>query len=90
MFVECGGEGEIRNYPQRGLIFQSARFTGAVAVLPLQKNINFSPMVVPWVLHQVSAQGLSGGKKRRAARFMLRHGKKVILVIRFINQNKTL
>lgn len=59
-------------------------------MLALQKIGILSPMVVPWVLHQVSARGLREGKKRRAARFMLRHGKKVILVIRLIKQNKTL
>ena len=42
---------------------QSARFTGAVAMLPPQKNNTFSPMVVPWALHQVSAQGRCGGSQ---------------------------
>lgn len=51
-------------------------------MLRLQKIGILSPMVVPWLLHQVSARGLEWGKKRHPGRFMLRHGKKVILVIR--------
>ena len=90
VFVECGGEGEIRNYPQSNFHYASPRFTWATAMLPPQKIGILSPMVVPWLLHQVSAQGLKRGKKRQADRFMLRHGKKVILVIRLIKKSKPL
>ena len=59
-------------------------------MLPLQNIGILSPMVVPWLLHQVSARGLRGGKKLQAGPFMLRHGKKVILVIRMMKKSKTL
>lgn len=57
-------------------------------MLSPRKNDVFSPMVVPWLLHQVSAKWSSEGERRRQSGFMLRHGKKVILVMRSIKQIK--
>ena len=86
VYIEFGGEGEIRNYPQSDFQNASARITRAAAMQTLQKIGILSPMAVPWDLHHISARRLEWGEKRHPARFMLRHGKKVILVIPWIYQ----